>query len=71
LQTNQDNHQEVKPVKKDQPGLALFAINCYALGTAAASIFFKRAMANGASLLDFFLCRNISMLIVAGFAVKM
>jgi hypothetical protein len=51
--------------------LALFAINCYALGTAAASIFFKRAMANGAALLDFFLCRNISMLIVSTIFCKM
>lgn len=51
--------------------MALYAINCYALGTAMASIFFKRAMANGAHLLDFFLCRNISMLIVSGITVKM
>ena len=51
--------------------MALFAINCYALGIAAASIFFKRAMASGATLLDFFLCRNISMLIVTTFFCKM
>ena len=61
----QVSHKSLAVPVRDQRTKALIAINCYALGTAVSSIFFKRAMAKGCALLDFFLFRNISMLLVS------